>query len=265
MSPSHSGRTVLETVSRRRNVLERLEEGPDRKRNLVESLDSSRSTIDRAMRELERLSLVERADGGYRLTATGRLALAEHRRSLESLDAIAGVSDLLENVPPEAPMSVDALRGATVHEPEPHAPNEPLEAIAASLETADRFRGFAAAERGPRFRELLYERTVDGDLDAEILLTDDLVAFLLENRPEVVRDVVVRGGLDVYSLPSIPYGLGIVETPSSSRAFVVVYDGAADVRAVIRNDSPTALEWANDVYRRFRAMATRLEPPEQPR
>lgn len=259
--PSKDG-DVLQTLSRRRNVLAALDGSPRDKRDLVDALDVSRSTVDRAIRELELFGFVGRRDGNYRLTVSGRLALAEHRRVSTALGAIDDVSGLLKHVPCDAPMSVDLLQEATVYEPEPHAPNQPFESMAELVEEADRFYGLAGAERVPHFRNRLYERTVNGTLDAEAVFTEELAEFLLEDRPEEIREVVELGGFGLYACPSIPYGLGIVETPSTSLVFVVVYGDAAESHGIIYNDTPAALEWADGVYRQYRAAATKLEFPK---
>lgn len=262
MSPPSSDLDVLQTLSRRRDLLSRLENGPRRKRDLVADLSVSRSTIDRAIRELESVEFVERCEGSFRLTAAGRLALSEYRRRLESLGAIADCCELLAHIPPDAPMSVDMLIGASATEPKPHAPNEPIEEIVDLLSSADRFRGFATAQRLPRLRDRLYELTIDGSLEAEAIFTEELADFLLENHPQQMRDVLRDGHFDMYAIPTIPFGLGIVETPSQSRAFVVVHGDSGQVRGVIQNDSSAALEWADGVFRRLRARASALEPPE---
>lgn len=262
MSPPSSDPDVLQTLSRRHGLLSCLENGPQDKRDLVADLSVSRSTIDRAIRELESIEFVERCDGAFRLTAAGRLALSEYRRRLETLESITDCSEVLAHIPPDAPISVDLLIGASVTEPKPHAPNEPIESMVDLLESADRFRGFAAAQRLPRLRDRLYELTIAGDLDAEAIFTEELAAFLLENHAKQMRDVLCDGQFDMYSIPTIPFGLGIVETPSRSRAFVVVHGDSGEVRGVIQNDTRAALEWADDVYRRFRARSSQLEPPE---
>ncbi|MCU4740963.1 transcriptional regulator [Halobacteria archaeon AArc-m2/3/4] len=260
-SPS-SDRDVLQTLSRRHDLLSCLENGSRYKRDLVAELSVSRSTIDRGIRELESVEFVERCSGAFRLTAAGRLALSEYRRRLESLGAITDCSEILTDIPPEAPMSVDLLVGASVTQPKPHAPNEPIGAVVDLLEEADRFRGFATAQRLPRLRDRLYELTTAGQLDAEAIFTEELAAFLLENHAQQMRDVLCDGHFDMYSISTLPYGLGIVETPSCSRAFVVVHGDSGAVRGVIQNDTQAALEWADDVFRRYRTRSSRLEPPE---
>ncbi|WP_049921945.1 helix-turn-helix transcriptional regulator [Halopiger djelfimassiliensis] len=253
---------VIRTVSRRQPLLEALEDGPRHKRDLVERLDCSRSTVDRAIRELEWLAFVQRRDDGYRLTAAGRVALSEYRRSAGALDSIDEVSDLLADLPRDAPMSTALLEGARTTEPKPHAPFKPLERLVDGIDAADRIRGFFAAERLPRIRLRLYERTVEGTLDVEAVFTEALAAFLREEYPEQVREFITEGEFDMYVVDSVPYELAIVETETGAHVFVFVLNDRAEIEGVIKNDSQAALEWAEEVYQRFRADATALSPPD---
>lgn len=252
---------VVETLSRRRRILAALEDRPRRKRDLVDALDRSRSTIDRAIRELETLGFVERGGGTCRLTAAGRLALAEHRRSVDVFAAITDACDLLADVPPDAPMSPAMLEGATIHEPAPYAPNEAVKAIMDRLDDAERFRAAIVADRIPRFRQRLAELSVDGSLDHEAVLTADLAAHLFATHTEQMRTAMIDGDVDLYRTPSLPYDLGVLETDSRSVAIVIVSDPDESITGVITNDSPAAVEWAETTYRRFRATAERLDPP----
>ncbi|GAB3023748.1 helix-turn-helix transcriptional regulator [Natronobiforma cellulositropha] len=258
MSPQSSDLGVLETLSRRYPVLSRLETGPKRKRDLVDALSVSRSTVDRAIRELEYFEFVDRCDGVYRLTAAGRLALAEHRERLDALASITDVSEHLRWLSRDAPMSVDFLAEATVFEPKSHAPNEPFEVIVDRTDDAECIRGLMAAERVPHFRTRICERTATDDLTAELVFTAELAGFFLETCASQLREAVASGRCSLYETRSLPYGLWIVETASREEAFVVVHGDSADVRAVFRNDSPDALEWASGVYERIRDRADPL-------
>lgn len=248
---------VLDTVTRRQKLFSSLADQPRSKRELVDHLDCSRSTIDRAVRELEWLEFVRREDGVYRLTAAGGLALSEHRRSVSRFESISTVSSMLRYVPRDAPMSTAMLDGATATEPPSHAPTEPLQQLAGFLDRADRVRGITGAERAPLLRKRLYDRTINGTLDAELLVTDDLAAFMKAEYPEQLYDLIVDGGMDFYVIETLPYELTIVELPTESRVLLFILD-EMEIEAVIENDSQAAREWANDVYRRFRATATEL-------
>lgn len=258
-SPSDSG--VVDTLSRRTRILRALESDPRSKRDLADALEVSRSTVDRGVRELEVLGFVERCEEGYRLSSGGRLARTEYDRTDAALEAIGAAADLLAHLPRDAPMSVRMLEGATTQVPDPHAPNEPFEALTDLIEDATRFRGVSGAERVPELRHVLYERTVEDDLDAEAVFTERLVEFLSDSYPETVRAVIDDGGFDIHTIPEIPYGLGIFETPAYSCALVVVHEDPADVHGIIQNDTPDALEWAEETYRRFREAARPVDPP----
>ncbi|WP_137289089.1 helix-turn-helix transcriptional regulator [Natronorubrum halophilum] len=264
MCSSCPARDVLRTSIQRRAILECLDGGPRHKRDLVEALECSRSTIDRGMRELEQLELVRRrggSDGRCQLTLLGRVVLSSCRRRVETVAAIDESSRVLEYVPSDAPMSTALLEGADVSEPSPHAPYEPLQQLVESIAVADRIRAVITAERTPMTRVQLYNRTVDGTLDIEAVFTEELATFLSETHPGQVRDVMVDGGFDIYVTDSAPYELMIIETGSESRVIVFVLNETGEVRGVITNETDAALEWATGVYRGFRADAQPLSPP----
>lgn len=258
MRPSSSAHDVLRTVTNRRLLLERLESGPSDKQALCASLECSRSTVDRGIRELECLRFVERDGRDYRLTVAGRLALEEYRHSAAVLESIGEVCDLLENVPRDAPMSTALLDGARRIDPPSHAPTKPLQTLVDLVGSAERYRSITAAQRVPQLRTRLHERIVDGTLDSEGVMTPEFVRFLREEYPEDFREAVIEGENDLYTIESIPYELVLVETPTESRVFVFVLDDSTAIQGIITNDTAAALEWGERVYREFRAAATAL-------
>ncbi|WP_306053709.1 helix-turn-helix transcriptional regulator [Natronococcus wangiae] len=258
MRPPSSTLDVLRTVTRRRPLLEALETEPRDKRALCEALECSRSTIDRGIRELEWLHFVGRDDGTYRLTVAGRLALAEQRRSAGVLESIGGATELLADVPRDAPMSTALLAGARTIEPPSHAPTRPLQAVVDLVGEADRVRGVTAAERIPQLRPRLYDRVVDGDLEGEAVITPAFARFIREEYPDWLADVVIDGAFDLYVIESIPYELALVETPTESRVFVFVLDESTAIRGIIENETPAAFEWGERAYRQLRDASTPL-------
>lgn len=85
---------TIDVIVQRAQFLERLLDDPAEKRTLVEQLEVSRSTVDRALRDLEVEGLVTYADEGYALTAVGEIlatryfafrdATATHRMVVEA-------------------------------------------------------------------------------------------------------------------------------------------------------------------------------------
>jgi len=62
-------------VGRREPTLRLLSDGPTTNRDVIDALEVSRSTVTRALRELEEAGFVGRRDGGYATTLAGRFAL----------------------------------------------------------------------------------------------------------------------------------------------------------------------------------------------
>ncbi|WP_252700027.1 helix-turn-helix transcriptional regulator [Natronosalvus vescus] len=254
-SPSRSN--PLETISRRYDLLAALEADPGTKADLEATTDSSRSTVDRGVRELMTFGLLERDEGRLRLTMAGRLALSAFRDARNALESVVDVSHLLAAVPTDAPLSMALLEGATIHEPSRLTPNQPLETIANRLQDAVRFRGIAATEPIPQFRRILTERTIAGHLDAEVVFTDELLSFVLDDHGASLERVFQTGRFHGHVVESIPYGLVLLETTTTAYTFVVVTDDGETV-GVIENDSEAAYEWGSDVFRRFQAAGVRL-------
>jgi predicted transcriptional regulator len=71
---------VRQLLSQRADALSRLLDADRTKNELTEELDVSRSTVDRAVRELESNGLVRREGGTVTATLSGRLAYDSYRR-----------------------------------------------------------------------------------------------------------------------------------------------------------------------------------------
>jgi len=104
MSDSFEERFKL--VAKREGVLRKLREAPLEKPKLVDCVAVSRSTIDRAVRDLLEAGLIRRDEDGYRTTAIGALALQSYDRAKRTFDATFGAREtlsLFEPVPEYSP------------------------------------------------------------------------------------------------------------------------------------------------------------------
>lgn len=265
MDPNN-GRDVLETIARRERVVDALASGRARKRDLVDALDVSRSTVDRAVRDLELASLVDRDGTRYQLTVTGRLAVDAYRRSVGTFEAITSMSDVLELIPEEeslSPVVFDGAKTATLpvdgRIPEPAVHERFVDRIVDWIEQSERVVGFSPVEPNPRIRELLAARTAAGELDAEILISPSLTRYLLEEHSSQLREMIESDGLTLGEVDTLPYGLGIYEALDRTCVLVFVYGDTARIRGLIENDTAGAIAWAWRTYGDFRERATILE------
>ena len=96
-----------EVLLKRHDILERLCRSPAHVRDLVEEMDHSRSTINRALTELEELGFVERGDRGIEATTAGRLAADRLRTFFDELDDIFAAERVLDPLPSETLVSTE--------------------------------------------------------------------------------------------------------------------------------------------------------------
>jgi predicted transcriptional regulator len=79
---------IIDTLSQRIRFIECLLDGPKDKQEFVEELDVSRSTVDRAVRELEALEFIEYRNASYCLTLYGQLVVQEYQAFESSIEEV---------------------------------------------------------------------------------------------------------------------------------------------------------------------------------
>jgi predicted transcriptional regulator len=251
------GPELVAVVNRRLDVMAALEQSRA-KRDLLADLEVSRSTLDRAVRELESLGLVSRGEG-YHLTVTGRLVLELYRGLLADLDDVAAARELLGSLSRDAPVDPAMLRGARVEVAENPAPAAVLDPVFDRLEDARRLRVFSVARSRPDYTDRTREQLVDEGVELEVVYSRPVLEFLLENR-EWYPEALEGAAVDRYVRESLPYGLTIATLPDDRFVALVVYDEASRPRGVVVNDTPAACRWADEVFERYRETAEPLEP-----
>lgn len=250
----------VELIARRSTVLAALADGPSFKRDLIDRLDVSRSTVDRAVEELREAELCRRTDGGFELTLTGRLLLERHREYLESATATLDAGDVLAPLPADTEIDVAALVGAEVHAADATTPYQPLEPLHDAIEVADRYRGLLPALEDPRHVRLLYEHVVVEANDATLVVDDDLHERLRSEYPRRLDAMADAGRFEVFVGSTPPYGLVLTEADGEPTVSLVVFGSDGGVRGVIQNDSPGAVAWAEDRFERARTDANVQTP-----
>lgn len=245
-------RDVISTVVKRRPFLDTLADGPTAKRDLRDELDLSRSTVYKAVRELEEQGLVAETDEGVGLTLVGRL-LADEYRTFET--HAAGIHDsagLLAVLPADAPVTVDAVLGAETVLAERHAPTRPVEYIDDLVRRADHVFGATPVVLA-QFVDIFHEEIVHGDLTADLVLETPVVEYLREDHAERLAEALDTGRLSIERTDeSLPFGFVSSE---SEGLVLIVYDESGELRGVLLNDSRDAIDWGRRTFRAFRDRA----------
>lgn len=250
---------VVETVVKRAAFLDRLTSGPTGKRDLRDDLDVSRSTVYKAMRELEDADLAVETDEGCRLTLFGRLLVEEYVAFIETVTAVERYESLLSVLPPDAPVTTGALVGADRVTAERHAPNRPVGRIEQVVQNADRVFGFSPVVLA-QYVDLFHEQVVSEGLDVELVLERPVVEYMQEDHGDLFAEALDTDRLSVWVTDeSLPFGL-VVGEGDSNEIVVIAYDRGGELRGVIANDTAAALDWSDEVFRAYRSRAEQLDP-----
>lgn len=121
-----SGTLLIQVLVKRSNVLDALTDSSASKGELTSELDLSRSTINRAIDELEEFGLVEDSGAGYQITPTGRIVLTKYTDITSDFGNVHRCSDLLNVLPVTADIDSRLLKNADVVRSTTDDPNTPL-------------------------------------------------------------------------------------------------------------------------------------------
>ncbi|WP_255169012.1 helix-turn-helix transcriptional regulator [Natrononativus amylolyticus] len=257
--PTDSLLDVFGALHSRIELFGALEHGPLEKPELEAALGCSRSTVDRAVRDLESAGLLTRTEGGYELTLYGRLLVDRYLACLDDAAEIVPAGPLLSSLPPEAPMAATFLDGASVVRSTPPVPHQPVSEFERLLGRADRLRGLSCCISQSTTPRLLADRVLEGSLAADLVVCEDLASYALEpSRRACTRALLETEGYRLHRVESLPYGLVLLEIDGDHRVVLFVYGDENDVLGTIHNDTPEAVAWAESVYERYRADAETL-------
>ncbi|WP_251342657.1 helix-turn-helix transcriptional regulator [Haloplanus halophilus] len=246
-------------VDRRLDTLRALDEGAASRATLADRAGVSRSTVDRALRELSTVGFVTSTPAGYRPTLPGRLALSGRDRHVRRIEALAAVAPLFEGV--EVGLDVDpaVFEGATVVEATPHAPTDPLDAVADVVGTATHVSVYTGRFLS-RHARLYHDRIMEAGTTGAFVTTERVIERLAASRPVDTRDAVASGRVAIRRTNrDEPLTVVLAETPDGPEVGLVVYRGGA-ARGFVGNDDPAATRWARALHERLWAAGTPFDP-----
>jgi len=246
-------------VVRRAETLRALDEGAVSKAALVDRLGVSRSTVDRAVRELSTVGFVTSTPSGYRTTASGRLAARLHDRHTRRLGTLAEAAPLFAGV--EVAFDVDpaVVDGATLIEPAPHAPSRPVAAVADVVEAATHVSVYAGRFLS-RHARLYHDRIMEAGMTASFVTTERVIERQAATHPGNMREAVESGRVAIRHVDrDDPVTLVLAETPSGPEMGVVLHNEGVP-RGFLGNDTPAATRWARALHDRLWAAATPFDP-----
>jgi predicted transcriptional regulator len=252
--------TLRAALDRRHAVLDAAGTDVVDKRELTARLSVSRSTVDRGVRELERLGLLERVEGGYRRTVVGTLALREYERATERLRAISTSADVISHLPPDVDIDVSVLVDSEVIVPTQESPFRAMTYMNDLIRRADCFRICATAVIPPQI-ELLHREVVENGLELTGITSEGSLDVLVSDYREEVVEALETERYDLHLTEEpIPYGVVTAEG-SDSPEMCISFCGDEGIAGTVANDSPEAVAWANERLDRYLETAESVSLP----
>lgn len=255
------GGDAVRTLQERRALVAALREDARDKRTLVEDLDVSRSTVSRALRDLQTHHLVERTNGTYQTTAYGDLLAGEFESLLETAASAWNVRNVLEQIPiDELGFELRHLADAEVTTPTTTNPTAPIGRVVELKRQASHVRSLAAG-RSPNAFDAHKEAADASGQTFESVCSKGLVQWLVTeaDRRDTLAGLLDADGVAVHVYDEeIPVPIGVTENVVF---FGVESEEGAPV-ALVESTNDRVREWAEDTYESCRAAAEELAPSD---
>ncbi|WP_129114756.1 helix-turn-helix transcriptional regulator [Halegenticoccus tardaugens] len=231
---------------------------PRSRSELWELTGVSSSTIRRTLREFETRNWIRRNGYRYETTQLGAFVTDAMEGLIERIETERELRDVWDWFPSEeSGFTVEMCSDAVVTVAKPDDPYRPVNRFTSLLGRTNEFRfvGFDVALLEP-CKDVLRQRIVDG-METEIVDPPSGAKYILSTYPDHCAEPLESGNLSVLSHDELPpYGIGFFD----DRIAVSCNDqDSGTVRALIDTDAPSAREWAESTYERYRSEARPLE------
>ncbi|MFC7176211.1 hypothetical protein [Halosegnis marinus] len=225
------------TVAKRRDVLAALAAEPRYKRDLIDDLDHSRSTIDRAVAELLDAGLAERADGTYRATAAGELGLERHDAYRGEMRDIAASADVLDAVADGA-LDASLVAGATLHRTAGNDRQATLSLLEEEIRGAERVDALLPRLSDSRILDAYRTQARRGGTTSRLVFAPTLLSTLEARFAADIGELAAADGVRLYEAAVSSVGLVRLRGDGDA-AYVVAYtdEGASPGCTNTRNRS----------------------------
>lgn len=255
MESSDAVRKTVTVLRQRAEIVAHLREKPLGKPTLVEELDIARSTLDRAIRDLEAVGIVTYSDGKYAVTPVGERLARNFFAFLERVELTMELEPFLLWAPiDEFDLDLRVLTDAEMVIPEPANPYATIERRVQRVKHMDQERSMLPLA-GLHAHEAAHERIVENGAESE-LIVDSGVADVMFSDPAfagLTEEMVTTDRFALYvSDEPIPYYIGVFDDETVQ----IGVNEEGSPRALVETDRQEALAWAHDTIDTYKQQAT---------
>ncbi|KOX93697.1 helix-turn-helix transcriptional regulator [Haloarcula rubripromontorii] len=229
-------------------VLAQLRERPARPTDLCDSVDATRTTIQRILAGFSERQWVVKRDGEYRLTVTGQRVFDRYRALVSEVEQARAAGPLAAHLGPvAADLPVDLLEPDCLTT---SSEQNPLAAV-------NRFTDWIHEVEGDVRAISPIVTSVFNDAAVELLETGTHIEFIidhsvLERSASDFSDALERG-LEHENITTYVHdtALDIGLALDRSRVCLAAYDDRNNVRAIAESDVTAVYRWAETVFDRY--------------
>lgn len=247
---------LLIDVLRRSPLLEELQRDTLNRRQLQDRLGISRATSHRYTRLLGDLGLVEKSNGEFRLTDSGRLltdTIVDFKRDAQTALQLTPLLDAVRNAPVE--IDIEAFADATVTNTEHGDPHSPVVRFIKLVRNSDSLRGFDIDTIAPLYMDEIQQRIVRG-METDVIAVPEVSEEILHNYPDKCTAACASSHLTVRLHGDLPFGLALFD---ERVVIAVCVPETRQLQVCVDTCSPAVRKWAEDVYEAYKTESVRME------
>ncbi|WP_458204421.1 helix-turn-helix transcriptional regulator [Haladaptatus sp. NG-SE-30] len=232
----------------RLHLLCHLREQPGSPRDIANAIDVSHRSVQRNLSEFADRGWVRKEDGRYTLTTSGELVTRTHEGYVETMQTISAYDAFFRHLP-DADHAPDPawLTDATLVTASPEQPQAPVNHYVKRLRARQtRSIRMLAPVLSRLYHDAHAELVISG-VETELVMPTERVEDARSLNPLEFR--VVSRAIDIYQYDG-PVELGL--TLGDDWALAGAYDDEGQLRALVECDAPDFLNWAEELYRRYR-------------
>lgn len=242
------GEGLLELVNDRKEMLSYLADNPAQKRDIIEELDVSRSTVDRAVSRLTENQLIARSHNGYKTTNKGETALSAVNCALNSLENIDEASQFFQYLPEQSSIPHYIFEEADIRKASELSGRTLLDDELELLEECNSLRMVSYADTHPKFNEVLIERLFGDELDFKVVFREDLAKHIFDKYDQYAKEFVQSDHIKSQYSDDIGFGLIIFYLEKEIICHMDVFGVGNAYIGTIGGDSTRLIDWAENFF-----------------
>nr|WP_185715471.1 tetratricopeptide repeat protein [Halocatena pleomorpha] len=210
----------------------------------MDQLEWSRSTVDRAVRELQQAGLLKRGTEGYMTTLAGRLAATTYTEFTEMVSDVHTATPLLETLDREHPVPMATVWGIDPVPIDDHTPYEIPSELQEAIESAHSLTALMPVISDPIILEFCQSQAVEGSLDLTLIVGPNLYDALHERSPDTLSVLSHHGQRLLRAARPPPHPMFLLERASGqNEGLIIVYEDGVQ-SAMFRNRRQDGFEAA---------------------